>query len=248
MSTAEQLAQALREVHVITAAVAHEDELRAITRLQRLELLLKEMLAQHEAQQAEPEKPVLSLKAKERAALPPEAIETLQLSAEWWSAYRKGQADARARLENVPLSTVIAQQAQAAEPVAEEIDGLLWAYVSAANDLSDGVNVHGTMARMVALKDQIAALYTAPPVQSAEPVGVVLALNVCGEPMPNSTGVEWLRPVPLGAKLYTAPPVRELTDDEIADMSLQFVRMEPLSDFDYIGFARALLAAAGGAA
>ncbi|MFY7917015.1 MAG: hypothetical protein ACOVPA_20380 [Rubrivivax sp.] len=38
-----------------------------------------------------------------------------------------------------------------------------------------------------------------------DPVGVVTALNVCGEPMPNSSGVEWLRPIQLGTKLYAAP-------------------------------------------
>lgn len=33
-----------------------------------------------------------------------------------------------------------------------------------------------------------------------------------------------------------------MTNDEIAELSLQFMRMEPLSDFDYIGFARAIMA------
>jgi hypothetical protein len=50
-------------------------------------------------------------------------------------------------------------------------------------------------------------------------------------------------------EMLTAKGVKEIpgrrkepTDDEIADLSLRFVRIEPLSDFDYVGFARAVLA------
>lgn len=35
----------------------------------------------------------------------------------------------------------------------------------------------------------------------------------------------------------------ELTDEQIAELSLKFTNMEPLSDFDYVGFARAVIAA-----
>lgn len=54
-----------------------------------------------------------------------------------------------------------------------------------------------------------------------EPVGIVQALSVAGTPMPNSTGVEWLKEVPVGAKLYAIPDgyvVVPLTDEIAAAM------------------------------
>jgi hypothetical protein len=38
-----------------------------------------------------------------------------------------------------------------------------------------------------------------------------------------------------------ASKVPALSDEQIADLSLQFVGLEPLTDFDYVGFARAVL-------
>jgi len=53
-----------------------------------------------------------------------------------------------------------------------------------------------------------------------EPVGIVQALNVCGEPMGDSTGVDWLRSVPLGAKLYASPQPLQVA--EPIEMSPEF--------------------------
>lgn len=57
--------------------------------------------------------------------------------------------------------------------------------------------------------------------EDAEPVGIVQALSVSGYPMPNSTGVEWLKPVPAGAKLYTALPQPAVAAEPVARKALQ---------------------------
>lgn len=44
------------------------------------------------------------------------------------------------------------------------------------------------------------------PAAAQEAVAVVQRLSVAGTPMPDSTGIDWLKPVPAGAKLYLHAP------------------------------------------
>lgn len=51
--------------------------------------------------------------------------------------------------------------------------------------------------------------------KAEKPVGIVQQLSIAGTPMQDSRGVEWLRSVPVGAKLYTHPSPAKLTDADV---------------------------------
>lgn len=69
-----------------------------------------------------------------------------------------------------------------------------------------------------------------PDEQAGEPVGIVMQRSIAGYPMPNTSGVEWLRPVPDGAKLYTRPVAAEKREPHTSEQRARPDRFVPSPD------------------
>lgn len=63
----------------------------------------------------------------------------------------------------------------------------------------------GVIGGMFIVASEAAAALRAPADPSAEAVGIVQAISIAGTPMNDSRGVDWLKPVGVGTKLYAAP-------------------------------------------
>jgi hypothetical protein len=117
-----------------------------------------------------------------------------------WNANLWQRFDATvAALAQQPTSegTASAEQLKSARAYIKDMEGSLQQIADCV-----GFKMHSG----VAADDLIAAVRSAVGTASAEqePVGIVQVLSIAGYPMPNTSGVEWLRPVPAGAKLYLA--------------------------------------------
>jgi|GEM_PF-3066630 len=146
------------------------------------------------------------------------------------------------------LDTIKPKPAQPTTPKSESIDELAHEIWSAAQ-LAPGEGIVDGVGRVVAL------LVGCPTEQitweDAERVADLPEVDEClrgfaDEPS-GEAGIEVVRAV-MAATGRHSEPVGVPSDDDIAALSLQFVGLEPLSDFDHVGFSRALLARYGNAA